>query len=213
MNSQYMSMKMAVNSNPHHKIDACSFSKNDSSQMTQTPVKKDILVPHGHIIISYKWRGTELAKALEKGVKVIISEQLGVVDFHPSSDVAVAYVSEVDIIAGTSFRRKLVKMRQADCMRGVVIVEKTPYTTQQFYSLQKFTVLELGLTLIPIANSSEAGQLLIQMVHAENRESCNPFRLKRQIPPMEVLLVRTLTCIPSLGDVKARALLQKFHCK
>ncbi|XP_076357914.1 Fanconi anemia core complex-associated protein 24-like isoform X2 [Tachypleus tridentatus] len=204
---------MAVNSNPCSKTDACSFRKNDSSQMTQTPVKKDIIVPYGHIIISYKWKGTELAKALEKGVKVIVSEQLGVVDFHPSSNVAVVYVSEVDIIVGTSFKRKLVKMRQADCMRGVVILEKTQYTTQQFYSLQKFTVLELGLSLIPVANLSEAGQLLIQMVHAENKESCNPFRLKKQIPPMEVLLVKTLTCIPSLGDVKAQALVQKFHCK
>ena len=52
-------------------------------------------------------------------------------------------------------------------MRGIVLAEKTPISKQYFPSLQKFTVLELGLVLLVIVNQNEAGGLLAQMVRTD----------------------------------------------
>ena len=37
---------------------------------------------------------------------------MGIVDFHPASDVAIVYLSEADLVAGSSYKRKLVKLRK-----------------------------------------------------------------------------------------------------
>ena len=55
-------------------------------------------------------------------------------------------------------------MLQANNVRGVVIAEKTATSEQYFSSLQKFTVLEIGLVLMPITSQEEAADLLAQMV-------------------------------------------------
>lgn len=47
---------------------------------------------------------------------------------------------------------------------GVVLVEKTRLSEQYFGGLQRFVVLELGLTLLHISGPSEAAQLIAQMV-------------------------------------------------
>ncbi|XP_070574387.1 Fanconi anemia core complex-associated protein 24-like isoform X2 [Ptychodera flava] len=143
-------------------------------------------------------------------IKVSYEDDLGVVDFHPSSDTAIIYVSENDIIAGHSYRRRLVKLRKANSMKGVVLVEKTPVSQQYFSALQKFVVLELGMVLLYITSQTEAGNLLIQMVDEENKPSPNPFRTKRKVPPIDQAVLTTVQMIPKLGGVKARALLERF---
>lgn len=45
-----------------------------------------------------------------------------------------------------------------------MIVEKTHLSEQYFSGLQKFVVLELGLTLLPVSSPAEAAQLIAQMV-------------------------------------------------
>ena len=45
------------------------------------------------------------------GVNVLYEDHLGVVDFHPSERMGVVYVSEGDLVAGTSYKRKLAKLR------------------------------------------------------------------------------------------------------
>lgn len=45
-----------------------------------------------------------------------------------------------------------------------MIVEKTRLSEQYFSGLQKFVVLELGLTLLPVSTSAEAAQLIAQLV-------------------------------------------------
>ena len=48
--------------------------------------------------------------------------------------------------------------------KKVVLAEKTPLSSQYFYDLQKFIVIERGLVLLPVASPTEAGKILAQMV-------------------------------------------------
>ena len=48
--------------------------------------------------------------------------------------------------------------------RRVVLAEKTSLSSQYFYDLQKFVVIERGLVLLPVASPVEAGKILAQMV-------------------------------------------------
>lgn len=47
---------------------------------------------------------------------------------------------------------------------GIVMAEKTRLSEQYFSGLQKFVVLELGLTLLHAPGPGEAAQLIEQMV-------------------------------------------------
>lgn len=47
---------------------------------------------------------------------------------------------------------------------GIVFVEKTCLSEQYFSGLQKFVVLELGMTLLHVPGPGEAAQLIAQMV-------------------------------------------------
>ncbi|KAK2152530.1 hypothetical protein LSH36_326g05037 [Paralvinella palmiformis] len=144
-------------------------------------------------------------------VNILYEDRLGVVDFHPSSDMAVVYLSEGDLVAGSSYKRKLAKLRMASSMRGIVLAERTPTSCQYFAGLQTFAVLELGLVLIPVSIQNEAADLLIQLVSLENRPQTNQFRMKRKSQPPDGAIFATLQLIPRLGEIKARALLDKFH--
>lgn len=88
---------------------------------------------------------------------------MGVVDFNPSSDVGVVYLSEADLVGGYTYKGKLLKFAKAS-FRKVIIAEKTSLSSQYFYELQKFIVIERGLVLLPIASPVEAGRILAQMV-------------------------------------------------
>jgi len=47
-------------------------------------------------------------------VKVIFEEELGVVDFCLADKTCVLYVSESDLVAGNSYRRKIVRFRNVN---------------------------------------------------------------------------------------------------
>jgi hypothetical protein len=53
---------------------------------------------------------------------------------------------------------------QANTVQGVVICERTQLNSQYFPALQKFIVLELGLTLVPISKQTEAAGFLCELV-------------------------------------------------
>ncbi|XP_077983503.1 Fanconi anemia core complex-associated protein 24-like [Glandiceps talaboti] len=187
---------------------SCDFSL--STQPQPTPARVPGRVPPGHLVSAEKWRGTDLTKALKGKVNVTFEDDLGVVDFHSSSDTAIIYVSENDMVAGTNYRRKLVKLRKANSMKGIVLVEKTPVSQQYFSALQKFVVLELGMVLLFVTSQAEAGSLLVQMVKGENSATPNPFKVKRRAPPLDKTVLSTMQLVPKLGGVKVRALLDKF---
>uniref|UniRef100_G1R7X5 Fanconi anemia core complex-associated protein 24 pseudonuclease domain-containing protein n=1 Tax=Nomascus leucogenys TaxID=61853 RepID=G1R7X5_NOMLE len=83
---------------------------------------------------------------------------------------------------------------------------------QYFPALQKFTVLDLGMVLLPVASQMEASCLVIQLVQEQTKEpSKNPLlRKKRALLLSEPSLLRTVQQIPGVGKVKAPLLLQKF---
>ncbi|KAI4791797.1 hypothetical protein KUCAC02_033180 [Chaenocephalus aceratus] len=45
----------------------------------------------------------------------------------------------------------------------LVLVEKTRLSEQNFSAVQKFVVLDLGLTLLPVSGQTEASQLISQI--------------------------------------------------
>ncbi|OWF39382.1 Fanconi anemia-associated protein of 24 kDa [Mizuhopecten yessoensis] len=85
-------------------------------------------------------------------------------------------------------------------------------TSQQYYSpLQNFCMLELGFSLLPVPSQREAASLLIQMVHCEGKPAdMNPFCKKKKNVPLDPAILTTLQCVPKLGEVKAKLLLQTF---
>ncbi|XP_078608731.1 Fanconi anemia core complex-associated protein 24-like isoform X2 [Branchiostoma floridae x Branchiostoma japonicum] len=176
------------------------------SQITQsTPVRAGAKVPQGYIIVSDKWRGSALVKGLQGKVQILVEDGLGVVDFHTGDRTAVVYITEVDLVEGNTFKKKIVKLRRVEYIRGVILVDKTAMTDQYFPAVQRFVVLELGMKLLPVCSQSEAAQ-----VNEDSRHSGNPFLRKKKAPPVETTIYRVLQCFPRLGGVKAKQLLAKF---
>ena len=64
-------------------------------------------------------------------------------------------------------------------LQGIVIVEKTQMSEQYFSAIQKFTVLDLGMVLLPVASQMEASCLIIQLVSTDSCSSVGalPYRL------------------------------------
>lgn len=180
------------------------------SQVAATPIHDRGRVPPGCLVCNPKWRRSQLHDAVQGQVKVIFEEDLGVSDFYTSSEVAVIYVSETDLVAGLGYRRKLAKLRKVNKLKGIVIVEKTPMTAQHFLDLQKFVVLELGMVLLPVSSQTEAAGLLAQMVLEEQKPQANPFRIRRRPQSVDASLLATMQLVPKLGSVKAKALLRRF---
>jgi len=42
----------------------------------------------------------------------MFDESLGVIDFCPSSNIAVVYISEAELVASSAYRRRLVRLRK-----------------------------------------------------------------------------------------------------
>ncbi|KAM6973098.1 Fanconi anemia core complex-associated protein 24 [Aplochiton taeniatus] len=175
----------------------------------KAPVLLDVVPPYGHVIADEKWRGSVLVQNFKGSVKAIFEKELGVLDFHLHNKRCILYISESDIVTGNSYKRKLVRYRNANStFQETVFVEKTTVTEQNFSVIQKFVVFELGLTLLPVGGQIEAAQLISQMVNMEGKE--NPFcrmSVSRLLDPVVMSLVQQ---IPGVGKIKAMALLQHF---
>ncbi|CAJ1055895.1 Fanconi anemia core complex-associated protein 24 [Xyrichtys novacula] len=177
---------------------------------TKAAVVVDAVPPFGHVISSEKWRNSSLTQSLRgAGVKLLFENELGVTDFHLPNKSCILYVSECDIIAGTSYKRRLVRFRNSSSsFQELVLVENTRLSEQYFPAVQKFVVFDLGLTLLPVSGQTEASQLIAQMVHGEGRE--NPFRRKTSSRLLDPLVLALVQQVPGVGRVKALALLQRF---
>lgn len=166
--------------------------------------------PYGHVIACEKWRNSSLIQNLKGGgLKILFESELGVADFHLPNKSCILYVSESDIIAGNSYKRKLVRFRNAgSSFQGLVLVENTRLSEQYFTAVQKFVVFDLGLNLLPVNGQTEASQLIVQIVHGESRE--NPFRRRSSSRLFDPHVLSMVQLIPGVGRVKALALLQHF---
>ncbi|KAL4003986.1 Fanconi anemia core complex-associated protein 24 [Oreochromis niloticus] len=176
----------------------------------KVPVLLNAVPPYGHIICSDKWRNSSFIQGLKGGgVKIIFETELGVADFLLPNKSSVLYVSECDIIAGSSYKRKVVRYRNAgSSFQELVLVEKTRLSEQYFPAVQKFVVFDLGLSLLPVSGQTDASQLITQMVHGEGRE--NPFRRKSSSRLLDPLVLALVQQIPGVGKVKALVLLRHF---
>lgn len=56
-------------------------------------------------------------------------------------------------------------------LQGIAIVEKTPMSEQYFPAIQKFTVLDLGMVLLPVASQVEASCIIIQLVSTDSHSA------------------------------------------
>ncbi|XP_049720635.1 Fanconi anemia core complex-associated protein 24 [Elephas maximus indicus] len=170
-----------------------------------------IHVPFGYVVASEKWRGSELAQGLQGKIKLLFEDCLTPVDFYLSSRSCVLYITEADLVAGNGYRKRLVRVRNSSNLQGIILVEKTQMSEQYFPAVQKFTVLDLGMVLLPVASQMEASRLIIQLVQEQTKEpSKNPFVRKKCTVLSEPSLLRTVQQIPGVGKVKAPLLLQKF---
>ncbi|KAL9975968.1 hypothetical protein ACROYT_G013196 [Oculina patagonica] len=183
-----------------------------SSQITSTqPRLHGACILPGHILVNERFHGSAIVKALQEShVTVQIDDCMGVTDFNPSSDVGVVYLTEADLVDGYSYKGKLLKFAKAS-FRKVVLAEKTTLSSQYFYELQKFIVIERGLVLLPVTSPAEAGKILAQMVFLESKPQSNPYRIKMKQQPTDQAVLTTLQTVPGLGQKKAMALLSKFN--
>ncbi|KAG8144050.1 hypothetical protein E2320_001172 [Naja naja] len=147
-----------------------------------TPVRAGAInVPLGHVIGHEKWKGSQIAKEMQGKVKLILEDGLGLVDFHLSNRCCILYISEADLVTGSGFKRRLVCFRNACNLQGIVFVEKTQISNQYFPEVQKFVILELGMTLLP---------------------KCTTL--------LEPSVLHTVQQIPGVGKTKALLLLENF---
>ncbi|GFT23502.1 fanconi anemia core complex-associated protein 24 [Nephila pilipes] len=167
-------------------------------------------VPPGHIYVNDKWKNSELYTFLNRRVQTMAVDSMDFVDFYPTTEFAVIFVTEADLVAGTNYRRNLAKLKKANYEKNAVIVEKTSISNQYFSGLQKFAVIELGLGIVPVSGSDECCQALVAMVRMGSEDKSNPFMLRGRVPPLETYLLKTLLTVPSLGETKAQALLLKY---
>lgn len=187
------------------------FETTKQSPVHATPHRDGGRVPPGGIVCHPRWKGTDAAKAMQGKVRIVFEDDAGIVDFHPSHDKAVVYVTEGDLLTSQAYRKKLAKLKKAEKMKGIVLIDKTPITVQYYLEIQKFVVLELGLVLLPVTDQVEAGNLLVQMVNEENKSSCNPFLFKpKRSVSRDQAVLNTVQMIPKLGSVKAKSLLNRF---
>ncbi|XP_034033194.1 Fanconi anemia core complex-associated protein 24 [Thalassophryne amazonica] len=166
--------------------------------------------PYGHIIANDKWRNASLIQHLMAGgVKILFDSQLDEADFYLPNKSCILYVSECDVIAGSGYKRKLVRYRNASSsFQELVLVENTRLSEQYFGAVQRFVVFDLGLMLLPVSGQAEASQLIAQIVQSESRE--NPFKRRTSSQLVDPLVLALVQQIPGVGQVKARALLQHF---
>ena len=188
--------------------NSCGFS--DSQSFTQTPVQATINVPLSYIIVNSKWRSTELCNGLQGNSRILYEDDLGLVDFHPTSHMAVVYAAEVDIVSQVVVRRKLAKLRRANKFQVLVLAEKTSASSQYYQDFQKFVCMELGFMITPVPSQIEAAGILAQIVQNENRQESNPFTKKKRNENLDQAMLLTLQSVPKLGNVKAKLLLEHF---
>lgn len=93
--------------------------QSNSPILSQNLIKRNQKIPAGHLLAAWKWRGTPVVEKVKgkqkkllkpiitiitslflthaESIKVLFESNLGVVDFHPSAECAVMFVSLSDM--------------------------------------------------------------------------------------------------------------------
>lgn len=166
-------------------------------------------------MVNARWAKSDLLKLLQSKVSVLFLETAeSVVDFYPSSQAGIIYLTESDILSAGDSKRRVAKLRKA---RGItsqrVFFSKTTMTTQYFPQFQKMVVIDCGMDIFPVMNQKEASDLIIRMMHQDiQTPSRNPFKSRgnNQYASVDAAILQTVNLFPKIGGCKAKALLEKF---
>ncbi|VTJ81594.1 Hypothetical predicted protein, partial [Marmota monax] len=121
------------------------------------------------------------------------------------------FVTEADLVAENGYRKRLVQVRNSGKFQGIVVVVKTQINEQYFPVIQKFTVLDLGMMFLPVANQMEVSCLIVQLVQEQSKEPTkNPFLRRKLALLSDPDLLQTVQQISEVGKVRGSLLLQKF---
>ena len=127
-------------------------------------------------------------------------------------------LTEADYIGGNkAYKQRLAKFYKVHkTLKCTVICVRTELSSKDFFGVQNFTVIELGLSIIPISDlEGQLPQLLYQLIATEPvKKKVNPFKFglakKTGVSLEDRDLVRSLQKVPGLGDKKARTILNNF---
>lgn len=86
------------------------------------------------------------------------------------------------------------------------MVESTATSEQYFDSLQKLATLQMGLVTLPVPTKLDAAKMLVQLMRAARADAIQP----PHHGPMEDAQLAVVQCLPKVGKVKAKALLETF---
>ncbi|XP_061432315.1 Fanconi anemia core complex-associated protein 24-like isoform X3 [Lethenteron reissneri] len=139
---------------------------NESCVRGATPARPGTSVPPGHVLISEKWRGTQVAQALSGKVRLVFEEAMGLTDFQLSDRTCLLFITESDQVTGSDYKRRLVRFRKKSAANSLVLVELTPLSEQYFADVQAFVVLDLGMAIVPVSGQAEAALVVAHLALA-----------------------------------------------
>jgi len=179
----------------------------------------DINFPQGHCLVHQRWKGTPLAKELDKVMPVHLYDGMGPVDFQPAPNVSVIYLGESDLVTGAiGVEKAKERFRQAEEGRGgrinlktFCVFQKSPLSLPHLADLQ-VALLSFSVSLMPISNPLlHLPQLLIQLFKADKIK--NPFATaiseakSKNGGRKDKDLLHAVCKIPGVKETKARQLL------
>ena len=183
----------------------------------------DINFPQGHCLAHPRWKGTNLAKELDKVMPILYFDGMGPVDFQPAPNVSVIYLGESDLVTGGATGLSVVEKVKERVVKAAggrggrsnlkyfCVFQKSPLSLPILAELQ-LTLLPLVFSAIPIQNPLlHLPQLLFQLFTAD--KTWNPFSVaiseakSKNMGRTDKDLLLTVCKIPGMREPKARQLL------
>jgi len=175
--------------------------------------------PSGHCFVNKRWKGSQLAKDLDKVLKVHYHGGLGPVDWLPSPGIFIIYMGEADCVAGglnwvqAKFRRLSIILGGQHTSKVFLIFQKTIISQGYQSQVQEMVCQSPNCHLVPVSGLEQVPQFLAQMVAAER--STNPFlnllasKKRERGDRTDKDLLFLASKLPGLGEISARKLLSK----
>jgi len=174
------------------------------------PSLKGARVPPGHVLVHAKFQGNQILHLIQDtGIKPVVQEGLGIVDFYSSNQTAVIWIPEEVLVAKeSSLQKKLTKFDEGFC-NGIACIQVTSVSHQYYKKLQLFALTISNVTLVPVKSSMEMVKFLTHLVYSEC-SSTQTFRSAIAVDLNECVL-GTIKVIPTVGEKKAKELLERFQ--
>ncbi|XP_034250082.1 Fanconi anemia core complex-associated protein 24-like [Thrips palmi] len=174
------------------------------------PQKSALKVPVGQILVNKRWRGSSVSKELDLSeCRTMFTDGLGFIDFFPADSFAVLYITEAELLTPKSFTERTKLLAKDYSNRGVILVDVC--RSPGYQELQDLAAIEHNLSVFPISNQNEIPRILQALMHAEIRQSSNPFKTSApELGDMGQVQMSLLKKIPGIGDKSAQKLLSSY---